>query len=104
MPRVAGTFTLKKLECSKQALRLNNGAWNNEIDRKSTTSELQSHSDLVCRLLLEKKNKKKSLTRFRKVCVLTGRSRGLIKKEKVSRLKFKKLIEEGLLCGVRKSS
>src|SRR5438034_352558 len=27
-------------------------------DRKST-SELQSHSDLVCRLLLEKKNKKK---------------------------------------------
>src|SRR5438034_7562687 len=24
------------------------------------TSELQSHSDLVCRLLLEKKNKKKS--------------------------------------------
>src|SRR5438034_2071770 len=26
-------------------------------DRKSTTSELQSHSDLVCRLLLEKKKK-----------------------------------------------
>ena len=28
---MAGTFTLKKLECSKQALRLNNGAWNNGI-------------------------------------------------------------------------
>src|SRR5260221_3508291 len=27
------------------------------------TSELQSHSDLVCRLLLEKKKKKKALTR-----------------------------------------
>ena len=26
-----------------------------EIDRKSTRPELQSHSDLVCRLLLEKK-------------------------------------------------
>src|SRR5437588_7106651 len=26
-----------------------------EIDRKEHTSELQSHSDLVCRLLLEKK-------------------------------------------------
>src|SRR5438034_7763947 len=25
------------------------------VDRKSTRSELQSHSDLVCRLLLEKK-------------------------------------------------
>src|SRR5690349_24195523 len=27
-------------------------------DRKSTTSELQSRRDLVCRLLLEKKNKR----------------------------------------------
>ena len=27
-------------------------------DRKEHTSELQSHSDLVCRLLLEKKKKK----------------------------------------------
>jgi hypothetical protein len=26
-----GTFTLKKLECSKQAERLNNVAWNNGI-------------------------------------------------------------------------
>ena len=28
---------------------------NKKADRKSTRSELQSHSDLVCRLLLEKK-------------------------------------------------
>ena len=28
---VAGTFTLKKLECSKQARRLNTVAWNNRI-------------------------------------------------------------------------
>ena len=28
-------------------------------DRKSTRPELQSHSDLVCRLLLEKKKKNK---------------------------------------------
>ena len=27
----AGRFTLKKLECSKQALRLNIRAWNNRI-------------------------------------------------------------------------
>src|SRR5438132_2414548 len=32
-------------------------------DRKSTPSELQSHSDLVCRLLLEKKNSKRSETK-----------------------------------------
>src|SRR5436190_18680455 len=29
--------------------------FNNQIDRKSTRLNLQSHSDLVCRLLLEKK-------------------------------------------------
>src|SRR5436190_6754654 len=29
------------------------------------TSELQSHSDLVCRLLLEKKKKKKNITAHR---------------------------------------
>ena len=28
---LSGNFTLKKLECSKQAKRLNNGAWNNGI-------------------------------------------------------------------------
>ena len=30
-PWLGGSFTLKKLECSKQAVRLNNGAWNNGI-------------------------------------------------------------------------
>ena len=33
-------------------------------DRKSTTSELQSHHDLVCRLLLEKKKKKRTKRLF----------------------------------------
>src|SRR5438132_4609065 len=33
------------------------------------TSELQSHSDLVCRLLLEKKKKKK---RIEKTCTITA--------------------------------
>ena len=28
---VANTFTLRKLECLKQAIRLNNVAWNNRI-------------------------------------------------------------------------
>src|SRR5438034_2223487 len=36
------------------------GGEHEERDRKSTTSELQSHSDLVCRLLLEKKKIKYS--------------------------------------------
>jgi hypothetical protein len=31
VPGAIGTFTLKKLECSKQAFRRNNLAWNNGI-------------------------------------------------------------------------
>src|SRR5436190_6211720 len=34
----------------------------NEFRSEEHTSELQSHSDLVCRLLLEKKKKKKQLS------------------------------------------
>jgi ribosomal protein S14 len=66
---------------------------------------LKTRSASACRLHSDSiSESKRSLTTFRKVCVLTGRSVGVIKKEKVSRLKFKKLIESGLLCGVRKSS
>src|SRR5438034_2216831 len=38
------------------------------VDERSEehTSELQSHSDLVCRLLLEKKKKKKNITEILK--------------------------------------
>ena len=35
------------------------GVFNNAEQTEEHTSELQSHSDLVCRLLLEKKKKKK---------------------------------------------
>src|SRR6476661_9931137 len=37
---------------------LGQAAMGRSADRKSTTSELQSHLNLVCRLLLEKKKKK----------------------------------------------
>src|SRR5215475_15414473 len=36
------------------------------VDRKSTTSELQSRENLVCRLLLEKKKKQKKHTSLTK--------------------------------------
>src|SRR5438034_8854393 len=39
--------------------------WSGRPRSEEHTSELQSHSDLVCRLLLEKKNKKKQIERTR---------------------------------------
>src|SRR5690242_21158859 len=41
-------------------------------DRKSTTSELQSHVNLVCRLLLEKKKKKKTRDKASSVIRMRG--------------------------------
>src|SRR5438034_4607890 len=43
------------------------------------TSELQSHSDLVCRLLLEKKKESKSLTRRRAQTALWNLLHGMLR-------------------------
>ena len=52
--------TLKReLKVPEIAEREANGTSVSWSDRKSTRLELQSHSDLVCRLLLEKKKKTK---------------------------------------------
>src|SRR5438034_4698152 len=59
-----GARSLKALEILKAAgfakvrsLRGGIDAWAVNVRSEEHTSELQSHSDLVCRLLLEKKNK-----------------------------------------------
>ena len=41
---------------------------------------------------------------IRKVCLSTGRSRGLISKYKCSRIKWKSYVQEGLVAGIKKSS
>src|SRR5436190_13885337 len=51
---------LKDEVCGLRSLRpIRSVSWNNRSTMRSEehTSELQSHSDLVCRLLLEKKKK-----------------------------------------------
>src|SRR2546421_7453624 len=58
---LAETFLLqarseKKLS-SAAAKRLLDSSWPGNVRSEEHTSELQSRSDLVCRLLLEKKNK-----------------------------------------------
>src|SRR5258708_28276473 len=46
----------------KHAIRSTSGSWHHELIQRSEehTSELQSPDHLVCRLLLEKKNKQKT--------------------------------------------
>ena len=45
-----------------------------------------------------------SITRVRNRCVLTGRGRGIIGEYGISRMKFRKLADFGLLSGVTRSS
>lgn len=47
---------------------------------------------------------RKSITRIRNMCVLTGRSRGVLRRFKVTRMQMKRLLGTGSLSGVRKSS
>ena len=45
-----------------------------------------------------------SPTRLRNVCALTGRSRGVYRKFKISRIKLRELALEGKIPGMRKAS
>src|SRR5258706_8477534 len=55
-------FTLWDLSSNKQWSQLASGDNSSKARSEEHTSELQSLTNLVCRLLLEKKNKKKSRT------------------------------------------
>lgn len=46
----------------------------------------------------------KDTSKMRNYCIATGRSRGLIKEFKVSRLIFKQLADNGEIPGIRRSS
>ncbi len=53
---------------------------------------------------LQKLPRDASPTRFREMCALTGRTRGVYRKFKVSRIMLRKLALEGKIPGMRKAS
>jgi small subunit ribosomal protein S14 len=53
---------------------------------------------------LQKLPRNASPTRHRSLCALTGRSRGVYRKFKISRLMLRKLALEGKIPGMRKAS
>lgn len=48
--------------------------------------------------------KDSKITRIRNRCLITGRSRGIIRKYKISRITFRKLAHMGLIPGIRRAS
>lgn len=53
---------------------------------------------------LAKLPRNSSATRYRRLCALTGRSRGNYRKFKLSRIMFRDLALDGLIPGVHKAS
>ena len=81
----------KKYECNRYYL-------------KTCASNLYIDNSIRWFLLIKLNNipRNSSITRIRNRCVLTGRSRGIIRKFKISRLMFKELAGNGKLSGVQK--
>jgi len=53
---------------------------------------------------LSKLSRNSSITRIRNHCILTGRTKGTLRKFKLSRISFRELASEGSLMGVFKCS
>lgn len=53
---------------------------------------------------LSKLPRNSSKTRIRNRCTLTGRSRSVYKRFRISRIVFRELASQGALCGIYKSS
>ena len=72
---------------------------------KTCASNLYIENTIRWSLFIKLNNipRNSSRTRIRNRCVLTGRSRAIIRKFKISRLMFKELAGNGKLSGVQKS-
>lgn len=59
---------------------------------------------LSAQIALNKMSKNSSPVRLRNRCQITGRSRGFLRKFKLSRLTFREMANSGLIPGIVKSS
>jgi len=64
-------------------------------------AELKAAGDYIG---LQRLPRNASPTRVRNLCALTGRSRGVYRKFKISRIKLRELALEGKIPGMRKAS
>lgn len=81
-------YEVKRIIC--KILLLNKGL-SNELKKKQFEE-------------LSKLPRNSSITRIKNYCVLTGRTKGTLRKFRLSRISFRELASEGSLMGVFKSS
>lgn len=98
----------KKSSIAKQKRRerLVKHTWEKRKALKSIASDVKATEEEreKARVALDKMPKNSSPQRLRNRCQLTGRSRGFLRKFKLSRLSFRELANAGMIPGIVKSS
>lgn len=94
------------VEKQKRRERLVKLAWNKrqELKNKSLDMNLSEEERHNARIALNKMKRDTSPIRLRNRCQLTGRSRGFLRKFKLSRITFREFASMGMIPGVTKSS
>ena len=75
-----------------------------ELKRRARDSSLSPEERMHARESLAKLPRNSSPVRLRNRCMVTGRGRGVYRKFRLSRIKFRELALEGQLPGVQKAS
>ena len=90
----------------KKRERLVNLKWDKRQSLKKIILDMNKSEEErhAAKIALNKLPKNSSPVRLRSRCQLTGRSRGVLKKFKLSRLCFREMANNGLVPGVTKSS
>ncbi len=94
------------VEKQKRRERIVNLKWEKRQDlrKKAANMNLSDEEREEARIALNKMPRDSSPIRLRNRCQLTGRSRGFLRKFKLSRLTFRELASMGMIPGVTKSS
>lgn len=94
------------VEKQKRRERLVNLKWDKRqaLREKIYNMKLSEEEREEARIALNKMPRDSSPIRLRNRCQLTGRSRGYLRKFKLSRLSFRELASNGMIPGVTKSS
>lgn len=94
------------VEKNKRRQKIVNAKWEKrqELKKRATNAHLSEEERELARIALNKMPRDSSIIRVRNRCALTGRSRGFLRKFKLSRLTFREMANQGLIPGVTKAS
>ena len=97
---------LSLIERNKKRIKLYNKykAKHDKLLKQANNKKLTPEERFQARLKLSKIPRNASKGRIRNRCVLTGRSRGVYRKFKLSRIAFRELASKGHIPGITKSS